>query len=256
MGFHVIIPARYASKRLPGKVLLDIKGKPMLQHVYEQAKDSGAESVTIATDHKLVAEAAAGFNAPICMTSSAHTSGTERLSEAVEALDFEDDEIVVCVQADEPLIPPALILNLAEDLKEHSTVKVTTLCEPLRSADELFNPDVVKVILNHRGHAIYFSRAPIPWDREAFRDQDSRDKVELSQGYHRHIGLYAYRVGFLRKYMDWSPCALEKIEMAEQLRIIWNGGRIYVRILNKSCPGGVDNQEDLDRVRNLLKSKK
>lgn len=251
MDFHVIIPARYDSTRLHGKVLLDIGGKPMLQHVYERAKDSGASSVTIATDHIDIAKAAESFGAAVCMTSSDHASGTERIAEAVEALELDDDEIVVCLQADEPLISPHIIKNVATDLLDLPNMKVASCCEPIKSAADLFDRDVVKVVMNKRHHAIYFSRATVPWDREKFT-QESVAKLQEGQ-FFRHVGIYAYRIGFLNTYVEWPPCALEKIEMLEQLRILYNGIRIHMRVLDKSVPRGVDTEEDLERVRSLIK---
>ena len=249
-SFHVIIPARLASTRLEEKVLQDIAGKPMIAHVYDRAIASGAASVTIATDDKRIASVAQGFGAAVCMTASDHMSGSERLAEAVEALDFEDDDIVVGLQADEPLLPERCISAVAEDLAEHTNIKVATLCEPLTSVDALFSPDVMKVVLNQRSHAMYFSRAPIPWNRETFAERES---VSLASGYFRHVGIYGYRVGFLKKYIDWGPCSLEQIEMAEQLRILWHGGRIHVRVLEKTVPQGVDTEADLIRVRAQIK---
>jgi 3-deoxy-manno-octulosonate cytidylyltransferase (CMP-KDO synthetase) len=251
MEFHVIIPARYDSARLHGKVLLDIGGKPMLQHVYERAKDSGAVSVTIATDNLKVAEVAESFGASVCMTSSTHASGTERIAEAVDALQLEDTDIVVCLQADEPLISHHIIKNVAADLDEFTNMKVASCCEPIKQAADLFDRGVVKVVLNKRHHAIYFSRATVPWDRDNFT-QDSVAKLADGQ-FFRHVGIYAYRVGFLKTYVDWPPCALEKVEMLEQLRILFNGVRIHMRVLEKSVPRGVDTEEDLARVRSLVK---
>lgn len=163
MEFRVIIPARFDSTRLPGKALVDIAGKPMIQHVYESAIKSGAEEVVIATDDKRIRQVAEDFGAVVCMTSSDHQSGTERIAEAAVALGFEDDEIIVCLQGDEPLIPPDAIRKLAEDLDEHDNVKVASLCTPITEVDELFNPHSTKVVLNRRNYALYFSHAPIPW---------------------------------------------------------------------------------------------
>jgi len=251
--FQVIIPARYESTRLPGKPLLDIGGKPMIQHVYERSKDSGAENVVIATDDKRIAEAAKKFNAPVCLTSAEHQTGTDRIAEAANALEYDDSDIVVSVQCDEPLIPPESIRQVAEDLEEHDNVKVATLCEPIEDVEELFNPNVVKVVLNHRNYAIYFSRAPIPWERDTF--QKDKSQIQLDGHHFRHIGLYAYRVGFLRDYVDWSDCPVEGIEALEQLRILWHGGRIHMCISQKRIPPGVDTEEDIEKVRAVLKQK-
>lgn len=244
--FRVIIPARYASTRLPGKVLLDIRGKSMLQHVYERALESGAESVTVATDDERIQHAAEKFGAKVYITSSTHTTGTDRLAEAVESLELEDDEIVVNVQADEPMIPPAVINQVANDLAEHDNIKVATLCEPIVDVEYLFDTNIVKVVFNRRGYAMYFSRAPIPWDRDNFSD---REKIDVEKLMHfRHIGIYAYRAGFLKSYLEWVNCPLENLEKLEQLRVLWNGGRIHVAISQHKVPVGVNTPEDLQRV--------
>jgi 3-deoxy-manno-octulosonate cytidylyltransferase (CMP-KDO synthetase) len=254
MGFHVIIPARLNSTRLPGKVLLDIAGKPMIQHAYERAMESGAEHVVIATDDEKVADVAENFGAHVCMTGDSHQSGTERLAEAAASLGYEDDEIIVCLQADEPMMPPALIRQLAVNLEEHDHVKVATLATKLKSAEELLNPNIVKVVLNYRNYAMYFSRAPIPWDRDQFSPIQSihPEKLQLLDAYYRHIGMYAYRAGFLETYTNWPSSLNERLESLEQLRILWNGYKIHVGITDVSIPVGVDTQADLDRVNQLL----
>lgn len=254
MNFNVIIPARLDSTRLPGKVLLDIAGKPMIQHVYERAKESGASRVVIATDNDRVAQVAEDFGATVCMTSSAHQSGTERLAEAVVTLGCDEEEIIVGLQADEPMMPPQLILQLAQNLDEHDHVKVATLAAKLTDPEDLFNPNVVKLIMNYRNYAIHFSRAPIPWDRDQFRDLKSTDisALKLADAYYRHIGMYAYRAGFLETYINWSPCLNEKLECLEQLRILWNGVKIHVGITDMTIPAGVDTQADLDRLRGMV----
>lgn len=254
MEFRVIIPARYESERLPGKPLLDIVGKPMIQHVYERAVDSGADSVVIATGDTRIAEAAEAFGAPFVLTGAEHKTGTDRIAEACNALEYEKDEIVVCLQCDEPLIPSDVIRQLAEDLEEHDNVKVASICEPLESPDELFNPNIVKVVLNHRNYAIYFSRAPIPWERGVFDNKDT-ENIQLDSHF-RHVGLYGYRVGFLMNYIEWSDAPVENIERLEQLRILWHGGRIHMVVSKKRMPVGVDTEEDLARVREQLASKK
>ena len=251
MDFHVIIPARLNSSRLPRKVLLDIAGKPMLQHVYENALQSGASNIVIATDDESIANVAESFGATVAMTSSAHTSGTERIAEAVATLALDEEDIVVCLQADEPLMSPTLIFQLAENLAEHDHIKVATLATKLKNAEELLNPHVVKVVLNQRHFAQYFSRAPIPWDRAQFSDLQSLDfeKLKLADAYYRHIGIYAYRAGFLDSYVNWSPSLNESLESLEQLRVLWNGYKIHVGITDLAVPAGVDTQADLDRVR-------
>lgn len=246
MEFRVIIPARFDSSRLPGKVLMDIGGKPMIQHVYERAVDSGAETVVIATDDKRIAEAAEKFGAQVCMTSSDHESGTERLSEAVVALDYEPEELVVCVQADEPLIPSKTIRLVADDLAIHDNVRVVSICEPITDVEELFNPHVVKVALNRRHYAMYFSRAPIPYELATF---ENKKNITLEGHHYRHIGLYAYRVKYLEEFVEWGSCELESMESLEQLRLLWNGGRVHMSISKVKLPPGVDTEADLKRVR-------
>lgn len=253
--FHVIIPVRYEAVRLPGKPLLDIAGKPLIQHVYERALESCPESVVIATDSEQIRVAAEKFGAKVCMTSSDHTSGTERLAEAVIALGYEDDEIVVNVQGDEPLIPPQLIQQVANDLAAHDNVKVATLCEPIKNSDDIFDPNIVKVVTTTRSHALYFSRAPIPWNQSRFPIEENQ-VISGDFTHYRHIGLYGYRVGFLAEYMSWDRSPIEIAESLEQLRVLWNGKRIHVGLAKKSSPLGVDTPEDLEKVRALLKSRK
>lgn len=253
MEFRVIIPVRYASTRLPGKALLEIAGKPMIQHVYERAAASGAESVIIATDDERVKKAAEEFGATVVMTSPEHQSGSERLAEVVVALGYPDDDVVVNVQGDEPLIPSGIIKQVAHDLMDHDNIKMATLCEPLKNSEDLFNPHIVKVTMNRRGYALYFSRAPIPWARDEFPLKDNKT---LTGGEHfRHIGIYAYRVGFLQEYVAWESCPLELLEGLEQLRVLWNGGRIHVAIAKEKSPIGVDTEEDLEKVRKLMAKK-
>lgn len=250
MEFRVIIPARYDGQRLPGKPLMDIAGKPMIQHVYERAKDSGASSVVIATDHEDIAAAAEGFGAQVVMTSSDHQSGTERLSEAVEALECDDDEIIVNVQGDEPLISPKIINRVASSLAERETVKVASVCEPIESLEDLRNSSIVKVVLNRRSFAMYFSRSPIPWQLSL-----KTDEKPAFENYYRHAGIYGYRVSVLKDYMNWPESPYESLESLEQLRVLWNGFRIYMCVSEDKLPPGVDTEADLEKVRALIASK-
>jgi 3-deoxy-manno-octulosonate cytidylyltransferase (CMP-KDO synthetase) len=250
MDFKVVIPARYDSTRLPGKPLLDIAGKPMIQHVYERALESGAESVIVATDDERIRRVAEKFGADVCMTSPDHNSGTERLAEAVVALGYLEDDIVVNLQGDEPLIPPAVIRQVAEDLVKYENAKVATLYEVIKNTDELFNPNNVKVVMSKRGYALYFSRAPIAWDRQQFPPQTNQ--VFTEEQHYRHVGIYAYRVGFLQEYMEWTPCPLEEMEKLEQLRVLWNGGRVHLTQAREAIPGDVNTEEDLVKVRKIL----
>jgi len=251
MEFRVIIPARFESTRLPGKVLIDIKGKPMVQHVYERAVESGAEHVLVATDDQRVVDAVESFGGNVCLTSSEHQSGTERLAEAVEALDCEDDEVIIGLQADEPLMPADVIRQLAESLDEHDNVKIASICQPITDESELFDPHSVKVVLNRRHFAMYFSRAPIPWDRDSFSDPAT---AKPTDHHFRHVGIYGYRASFLREYVDWSDSPIETMESLEQLRILWHGGRILMNISKKVIPPGVDTQADLKKAAASLKA--
>ena len=251
MSFAVVIPARYGSTRLPGKPLLDIAGKPMIQRVWEQALDAGASEIVIATDDKRIEEAAQEFGAEVCMTDPSHPSGTDRLQEVASQRGWDDDRIVVNVQGDEPLIPPPLVGQVANNLNANAQAAIATLCEPITDLDELANPNAVKVVYGGDGMALYFSRATIPWPREAF----AADNTQMPQGrWFRHIGIYAYRVGFLHRYVTWSPAPIEQLEQLEQLRALYNGERIHVAEASEAVPAGVDTAEDLEAVRRLVES--
>ncbi len=250
MSFHVIIPARHASTRLPGKPLLDIGGKPMLQHVCERAGESAASSVVVATDYPGIADAIKKFGGEFCMTAEHHRSGTERLAEAVKLMGLGDDEIVVNLQGDEPLIPPALLDQVAGLLEDDHEVEMATLCTRIHSTAELFDPNVVKVVMDAQGNALYFSRAPIPWDRDAFAS--STEELPDDVAHYRHLGIYAYRAGFLQHYVKLAPCELEHRESLEQLRVLCHGGRIRVAEAVELPGPGVDTEEDLQHVRVLV----
>lgn len=251
MSFTVIIPARFASSRLPGKPLAEIAGKPMIQHVFEKAQQSGANRVIIATDNEKVAAVAQGFGAEVCMTSEHHNSGTERLAEVVEKLAIPDDEIIVNIQGDEPLIPPVIVHQVAENLAKFK-VNMATLAVKIHDAEELFNPNVVKVLTDKDGYVLYFSRSVIPYDRDQFMGLQDITKATLAEVYLRHIGLYAYRAGFIKKYVQWVPTQLENLEKLEQLRVLWNGERIHVELAKEVPAVGVDTAEDLEKVRSIL----
>ncbi|MBY8088982.1 3-deoxy-manno-octulosonate cytidylyltransferase [Vibrio fluvialis] len=246
MSFTVVIPARYQSTRLPGKPLADIAGKPMVQWVYEQAMQAGAESVIIATDDARVEQAVLAFGGTVCMTSPDHQSGTERLAEVVKLMGIEDDHIIVNVQGDEPLIPPSIIRQVADNLAA-SQAPMATLAVEISHEDEVFNPNAVKVVTDKDGYALYFSRATIPWDRDNF----AKDKTVV-QPLMRHIGIYAYRAGFINTYIQWPASQLEKIECLEQLRVLWYGEKIHVAVALEAPPAGVDTPEDLDAVRHIV----
>lgn len=247
MSFTVVIPARYQSTRLPGKPLADIGGKPMVQWVYEQAIQAGAENVIIATDDERVESAVIAFGGQVCMTSPNHESGTERLAEVVDLMGIADDHIIVNVQGDEPLIPPSIITQVANNLAS-SQAPMATLAVEIEDEAEVFNPNAVKVLTDKDGYAMYFSRATIPWDRDSFADGGKTIKQPLM----RHIGIYAYRAGFINTYINWEPTALEKIEFLEQLRVLWYGEKIHVEVAKEAPAAGVDTPEDLELVRQII----
>ncbi len=254
MSYVVIIPARYASTRLPGKLLLDIAGKPLIQRVYEKALGSGAKQVIIATDDERIESAAKLFGAEVCMTSTQHKSGTERIAEVVASKGFPDDSVVVNLQGDEPLMPPKLINLVADKLLADKTYSVSTLSYPITTMSELFNPNVVKVVTDAQGSALYFSRAPIPWEREKFSDYCTSRQEKNTQvtGHNRHIGLYAYRVGFIKSYINMTPSNTEKLELLEQLRVLDQGYKIAVSCSDEDPGIGIDTEDDLNEVRRLL----
>lgn len=249
MNFTVTIPARYASTRLPRKPLLDIAGKPMIQHVWEKAQQSGAKRVIIATDHAEIAQRVQAFGGEVCLTANTHNSGTERLAEVIDKMAIADDEIIVNVQGDEPLIPPCIVAQVAENLDRHQ-VNMATLAVKLTTKEELFNPNVVKAVADKNGMALYFSRASIPFARDHF--PDCRDQFIAQQPYLRHIGIYAYRAGFIKQYLAWQPTVLEQLESLEQLRALWYGEKIHLDLAKEAPQVGVDTADDLERVRQIL----
>ncbi|WP_295483467.1 3-deoxy-manno-octulosonate cytidylyltransferase [uncultured Pseudomonas sp.] len=248
--FTVVIPARLHSTRLPGKPLLPIAGKPMVQHVWEQACKSSASRVVIATDDASIVQACQAFGAEVLLTRADHESGTDRLAEVAAHLGLPAEAIVVNVQGDEPLIPPSIIDQVAVNLAAHPEAGIATLAEPIDEPQTVFNPNAVKVVSDKHGLALTFSRAPLPWAREAF----ARDREQLPHDvpYRRHIGMYAYRVSFLQDFVGWGPCWLEQTESLEQLRALWHGVRIHVADALEAPAVGVDTAEDLERVRRLL----
>jgi 3-deoxy-manno-octulosonate cytidylyltransferase (CMP-KDO synthetase) len=249
MRFHAVVPARYASSRLPGKPLADIAGKPMVVHVVERALQAGADTVLVATDDERVRAAVEAHGYAALMTSPDHSSGTDRLTEVVEVLGWGDDEIVVNVQGDEPLISPRLIRSCALELTLKPDASIATLAHPIHDEESFRNPNAVKVVTDSKGYALYFSRAPIPWPRDAFALGLEVPEAMVAL---RHIGLYAYRAGFLRAYADLVPAPLERLEMLEQLRALWHGYRIAVALSDEVPSPGVDTREDLERVRAIL----
>lgn len=258
LHFHVVIPARLASTRLPGKPLLPISGKPMVVRVAEQAAKSGAQQIWVATDHKSILSAVHEHGFKACMTKVSHVSGTDRIAEVVEQQHWPDDTIVVNVQGDEPLMPPQLVQAVAQHLHDNPQCVMSTACHPIHDAETMRNPNVVKVVLDMQGNALYFSRAPIPWPRELFAESPNPATARKAKDHApdalRHIGIYAYRAGFLRAFHQLTPTSLEQTEALEQLRVLWHGYKIGVVISEHGAPGGVDTEQDLLAVRKLFES--
>ena len=244
MGFTVIIPARLGSTRLPNKPLADLGGKPMVVRVAERARESGAARIVVATDHADILAACAAYGIEARMTRPDHPSGTDRIAEVARELALADDDVVVNLQGDEPLIDPALLAACAARIG--AAVPMATCAHPIDSSADAFNPNVVKVVVDKAGRALYFSRATIPWHRDAF----AASREVLPPGYAplRHIGLYAYSNAFLQAYPGLEPAPLEQVEALEQLRVLWHGYPIAVHVTDSAPPGGVDTPEDLARV--------
>ncbi|QWF71497.1 3-deoxy-manno-octulosonate cytidylyltransferase [Methylomonas paludis] len=246
LAFKVVIPARYGSTRLPGKPLLDIAGQPMIAHVCARALAAEAEQVVIATDDQRIYDTVSALGLQVVMTAAEHQSGTERIAETAQLLGWSEDTIVVNLQGDEPLIPPAYIQAAAQALAGQTQAGIATLAARISDPEELFNPNAVKVVLDKDGYALYFSRAPIPWHRTGFPQPDPALLVKNS--YFRHIGMYAYSVGFLQRYCLWQSSPLESQEALEQLRILWHGEKIRVAVVEQAPEAGVDTPADLERV--------
>jgi len=254
MSFIAVIPARYQSTRLPAKPLADILGKTMVERVALQALKSGASRVIVATDDQRIADALVSVNnIEVCITSADHESGTDRLAEVCEQYQFADNEIIVNVQGDEPLIPPEVITQVAANLHRNNVASVATLSAPITEFEDVFNVNAVKVVTDKNGLALYFSRATIPWDRDDFSPENQRKNCVKTGNLQRHIGIYAYRVSFLKQYAQLSVSPLESIEKLEQLRVLWHGFKIHVEQAIEVPPAGVDTAEDLQRVINYLK---
>ena len=250
LRFKVVIPARYGSTRLPGKPLLTIAGKPMIAHVCERALEAGADDIIVATDNEKIKDTVCALGIKAVMTNPNHQSGTERIAEVVKHCGWEDNDIIVNLQGDEPLIPPLTIREVASALANQQLAGIATLAAKILDPEEIFNPNAVKVVVNKMGYALYFSRAPIPWERDAFADAGREPSGNIP--YLRHIGLYAYKVDFLNRYCSWEPSPLEAIESLEQLRILWHGEAICVKIVDKTPEAGIDTAEDLIRVERIL----
>jgi 3-deoxy-manno-octulosonate cytidylyltransferase (CMP-KDO synthetase) len=243
----IVIPARYGSSRLPGKPLLPIGGRPMIVHVCERALEADCGQVVVATDDRRIVDAVAGLGVTALMTREDHNSGSERIAEVAELLGWADEEVVINLQGDEPAMVPAFIRQLAEALIEEQTAKVATLATPVTDIKEVFNPNNVKVVLDAQDYSLYFSRAPIPYFRNGFSGVEP--VLSESGGWLRHIGIYGYFVGFIRRYVTAPPCELERLESLEQLRILSMGEKIRVIVVAQAPEAGVDTAEDLARVR-------
>jgi len=247
-SFHVVIPARFAASRLPGKPLVEVGGQPLIRWVFECARASGAASVIIATDDERIAEAARSFGAQVALTSARHASGTDRIADVVRARGLATDAIVVNLQGDEPLIPPRLLADLAAALEERPQSDIATAVAPILTLEEFLDPSCVKALGARDGSALYFSRAPVPWPR----DGAPGGRPAVYRDAWRHIGIYAYRVRSLLQFAAWPPTCLERTEKLEQLRALEYGMRIHLMQLTQAPPAGVDTPEDLERVRALL----
>lgn len=248
--FYVVIPARYASTRLPAKPLLDIAGKPMVVWVAERAKNSGAKQIVVATDDSRILDVVKQHGHQVMMTRVDHVSGTDRIAEVAMAQQWPDDAIVVNVQGDEPLIEASLIVEVANTLSNHPESVMATACHAIHSRADFLNPNIVKVVLDAQSNALYFSRAPIPYPRDAF---GANLDLPESMPIYRHIGIYAYRAKFLKQYASLQPSVLEQIESLEQLRVLHHGYKISVSISQNAHAAGVDTQDDLDYVRSVMR---
>ncbi len=251
MGFRVVIPARYASQRLPGKLLLPVAGEPLLQHTCRRALLSRAEQVVIATDDQRIAKALKHTGADICMTHTDHQSGTDRIAQTAEIYAWSESDIIVNLQGDEPEMPVALINQVADCLMQTPTASMATLAVRITESDEIWDPNAVKVVTDRYGMALYFSRASIPWKRHEFAAPDQAEP----DGMLRHLGIYAYRVDFLRRFVTWPPAPIEQYEALEQLRVLWQGERIAVDIADTAPPPGIDTEKDYQHLLHRFASK-
>ncbi|WP_019865646.1 3-deoxy-manno-octulosonate cytidylyltransferase [Methylovulum miyakonense] len=248
--FKVVIPARYASTRLPGKPLLDIAGLPMIAHVCARASEAGAEEIIVATDDGRILQTVQDLGFTAVMTRADHQSGTERIAEVARQCGWADGTVIVNLQGDEPLIPPGYIRDVATALASQHQAGIATLAAAVIGPEEIFNPNAVKVVLDQHGYALYFSRAPIPWERGSFASTGGIPSGKMP--YLRHIGMYAYTVAFLQRYCLWPASVLETVESLEQLRILWQGEKVRVQVVAQTPPASVDTPEDLLRVGRIL----
>lgn len=249
VSFYAVIPARYASTRLPGKPLLDIAGKPMVVHVADKAKQAGAVKIVVATDDERILSAVEVHGYDAVLTRADHVSGTDRIAEVAEQQNWQDDSIIVNVQGDEPLIDPALIIKVAETLADNQQAVMATACHSIHSKQDFLNPNIVKVVLDKNGNALYFSRAPIPYPRDAFAADGD---IPVQMPVYRHIGIYAYRAKFLKQYAQIPTAMIEQYESLEQLRVLYQGFKIAVAVYTGQVAAGVDTESDLKLVRELI----
>jgi 3-deoxy-manno-octulosonate cytidylyltransferase (CMP-KDO synthetase) len=252
MANHIVIPARFASSRLPGKPLLEIDGKPLIWHVYQRALETGISSIVVATDHSEIFDVVKKFGGNVIMTKVEHVNGTDRLAEVAKIQRFLDDDIVVNLQGDEPLLPAELIASVIDLLVHNPKAGIATLSCLIKDVETVFNPNVVKITMTDFGKALYFSRAPIPWNRELFSCEDS---IKLVVPYYRHIGMYAYRAGTLNTISQLDESSLELCESLEQLRALQAGIEIQVGVIKETPPHGIDTMEDYLVVKKLVENK-
>lgn len=253
MSVHIVIPARYNSSRLPGKPLLEINGKPIVWHVFQRALETNIDSIIVATDDERIYNTVVAFGGRAIITDKSHESGTDRLAEVAEKMQFSEDDIVVNLQGDEPLINPEYITTVVEQLKTYDWADISTLMCPIDTARDLFNPNMVKVVAASDSSALYFSRAPIPWQRGKFDDVDNLASMNIEKdSYFRHIGLYAYRVTTLKLLSNSAMSTLESIEALEQLRALQIGRKISVAKVIDASPHGVDTLDDYERIKKLM----
>lgn len=250
--YKIVIPARYASSRLPGKPLISLAGKPMIQHVYERALETGVDEIVIATDDERIRDVALAFGADVVMTSPDHENGTERIAEVARIKGWSDDVVIVNLQGDEPLIPRSLVELTAAGLLDHPEAGMSSVCTAIQHDQDAFDPNVVKVVLDRAGFAMYFSRAAIPWDRDGYKQ--GTGVMTAKMPVYRHIGMYGYRVSFLKQYTGMEACPLEGTESLEQLRALWYGVRIHMGVIDQAPGHGVDTPADVARVEALLQA--
>jgi len=254
MKFHIVIPARYNSSRLPGKPLLQLNGKPMIWHVFQRAIESNVASVTVATDDVRIMDVVSSFGGYAMLTKNSHVSGTDRISEVAKIMNFSEDDVVINLQGDEPLVSPSCIGTLIDAFANEPLIDIATLSANVSNYDDVINPNVVKVVTDNKRRALYFSRAPIPWDRESFSNNPCL--TLKSNVYERHIGIYAYKVKKLLALSELPSTALENLESLEQLRALQNGMSIYVEKLDYAPHHGVDTREDYERIRAIMELRK